>query len=60
MFIVSCVVFVIACAIATRMFIVCEREQINADRYRYVTLNANERQIAQSYDARLMTRRSMR
>lgn len=60
MFIIASCVFIVACVVATYMFIECEREQINVDRYRYCTLNTNERQIAQTYDARLMSRRSMR
>ena len=60
MIIIALCVCVACLIVATFMFNECTREQINNDRLRYVALPANERQIAQKFDARLMPRRDTR
>lgn len=52
--------FMLVVYVLTRMFNECVQEHVNVDRLRYVTLRADERHIAQEYDARLMSRRPVR
>ena len=60
MFIITIVSCVVALIVLVRMMNEATQEQINNDRLRYVSLPANERQIAQKFDARLMPRRTTR
>lgn len=60
MFIITIMSCVVALIVLIRMMNETTREQINNDRLRYVALPANERQIAQKFDARLMPRRDTR
>ena len=60
MIIITIATLVVALIVLTRMMNECTRERINVDRLRYVSLSANERHIAQRFDARLMPRRSIR
>lgn len=60
MFIIAMSLFIVLTITGVLMCNECTRERINVDRMRYVTLAANERQIAQKFDARLMPRRDTR
>ena len=60
MFIITIVSCVVALIVLVRMMNEATQEQINNDRLRYVSLPANERPIAQKFDARLMPRRTTR